>query len=144
MTVIAWDGKSIAADKLVAYGDIERTTEKLVITGTGVLTFTGESTKGLELIEWFKNGRKKGDWPEFQKTDDFAVLIFADSDRVEVFYQESTPDVMKGGFHAWGAGAKYAIGAMAAGKTAEEAVLIANEHCTNCGRGVDSFSLNTE
>jgi hypothetical protein len=139
MTVIAWDGKSIAADKLVAYGDIERTTEKLVMFGTGVLTYTGEVTKGLELTEWFEKGRKKEDWPEFQKTDDYAQLIYADGEHVEVFYQEPTPVVLKGGFHAWGAGAKYAIGAMAAGKTAEEAVIIANDNCTNCGRGVDVF-----
>jgi len=144
MTVIAWDGKSIAADKLEAYGDIERTTDKLERFNEGVLTFTGEATKGIELIEWFEKGRKKENWPEFQKTNDFAVLIYAKGGCVEVFYQESTPVVLRGGFHAWGAGAKYAIGAMAAGKTAEEAVLITNDNCTNCGRGVDSFSLNTE
>ena len=44
-------------------------------------------------------------------------------------------------FAAFGCGGDIAIGAMAAGASAEEAVEIANIHHVECGLGVDVFKL---
>jgi hypothetical protein len=143
MTVIAWDGKTIAADRLVSCGGIIQETKKLYEGVNGcTLSFSGEGAKGLMMVAWFNDGADPDKWPEFQRGDNYVALIVADSQGVDVYYDEPVPTTFTNNFNAWGAGAEFAIGAMAAGKTAEEAVIIANDHCTGCGRGVDVIELN--
>lgn len=142
MSIIAYDGKFIAADKLMSNGDGKSTTQKLFkINNKLFYGFTGAVDSGLLMASWYKNGAKPKEFPEIQKTDNWSrLIVFKNSD---IFYYEQTPFAIPciDKFMAWGSGRDYAIGAMAMGATAVEAVKVAIEHCSSCGIGVDSFSL---
>ena len=142
MTVIAWDGKTLAADKLACRGSIIEITTKLYEGRGGyALSFAGEAPKGMAMVKWFNDGAKPEEWPKFQKDDDFVTLVCASREEVVVYFDQPEPLSFDNKFNAWGAGSPYAIGAMAAGKSAREAVEIANNHCCDCGMGVDSVEL---
>lgn len=143
MTVIAWDGKSIAADKMSARGDLISTVTKMVEGRDGYFVATcGSTIKGLILIDWFNDGAKKEDLPDFQKTDDWVWLIAAKKGELLIYCQEHKPMTIEDQFCAWGSGCEFAIGAMSAGATAYQAVEIASKHCGTCGQGVDVFRLD--
>ena len=90
-------------------------------------------------LEWYKGGcpDKK---PEIEKYDFKAMVIKGG----RIFWYDHTllPFEVTLPFFAIGSGAELAIGAMAAGKSAREAVEIACEHDINCGMGVDVLEVN--
>lgn len=57
MTVIAWDGSALAADKrAVSGGGIARACTKIERHGGSLLGITGDWDTGAEMREWFKAG----------------------------------------------------------------------------------------
>lgn len=142
MSVIAWDGKSIVADKMMTNEGMQSIATKLFKLNSGeIAAFTGDLCEGLALIDWYNNGHKKEDWPEFQTMENFTRMVVATSDGI-VFYDQLPVAVkIQDKFHAWGSGRDYAMGAMSMGATAMEAVEIACKHSIHCGNGVDSFKL---
>ena len=143
MTVIAWDGKTLAADKMTVCGDMGSTVTKIFKPDNSeyILAICGEIAKGLVLVDWFINGQNKEDYPEFQSTDDWARLVCAKKGEILSFEADPIPITIEDDYHAWGTGRDYAMGAMYAGCTAEEAILAANKHSITCGCGVDAFKL---
>lgn len=137
MTVIAWKDGRIAADRQTCMGVLKRETKKLVRDGNHVLAFTGPIDYGLAMIRWKKAGAIPKDFPVTQSQDDYALLIDASFAGVFLYYQTLEAVVQPQPFWAVGEGAQVAIGAMAAGASAREAVLIAQEFCHGCGYGVD-------
>lgn len=143
MSVIAWDGKSIVADKRATCCGMQSTGTKAFRLSDGKIgAFTGDLAHGLILVEWYNNGRDEKSWPEFQKADDYTIFIVADSDGA-VFY-EKQPVALKceDAFHAWGSGRDYAMAAMFVGANAKKAVEVACHYDVYCGNGIDEFSLN--
>lgn len=136
MTVIAWDGKSIAADKQATNIDMRATTTKLKRLESGiVLGWTGGWDYALALVEWFEGKRE---WPKFQEDKDkWSRLIVVENGIARMYEQETVPLIVEDPFMAWGSGRDFAMGAMAMGATAKEAVEVANRFCTSCGLGVD-------
>jgi ATP-dependent protease HslVU (ClpYQ) peptidase subunit len=57
------------------------------------------------------------------------------------FYFEQLPfkQIIEEKFAAWGSGRDFALGALAKGADAIEAVRIASRFCTSCGMGIDSI-----
>ena len=145
MTVIAWDGKYIAADRLAEYCGLGSKVTKLHTSKNGdcVIGFTGGLENGLGLMEWFNNGAVKEEWPDWQKTEDWCRLIIAASDVVFAYERLPYRIVVNEGFAAFGSGRDYALGAMAQGADAIEAVGIASNFCTTCGYGIDAYELET-
>jgi len=141
MTVIAWDGKSIAADRLAVMEGLRRTTSKLHRFNGRVLTFAGEQATGLALVRWYKDGADPAKYPERQKTDDWTRLIVASAGGVEHFERQPFPIRVEDPFSAWGSGRDFALASMYLGRSAEEAVRVACEFDTGCGGGVDVFNL---
>ena len=146
MSVIAFDGKIIAADKQATNNGLKVACTKLMRHNTSfngtqcIIGWTGSIDGGLMLQDWYLAGAKKDDWPKFQSTDDWVRLIVFD---VELFFYETLPVKMRieHPFMAWGHGRSFAMGAMAAGKNAIEAVEIASCLCDSCGCGVTWFSV---
>lgn len=143
MSVIVWDGTTIAADKRGTNADLITVTTKLHKLDSGVvLGWTGTMEHGLGLMEWFKNGAKKEEWPSFQQKDTWTRLIVAHPDGHIVQYeQEPYPQLIESDRCAWGSGRDYAFGAMAMGADAIKAVEVASEFCSSCGNGVTSFKI---
>ena len=143
MTVIAWDGKTLAVDRQCTRGDIKSVRTKLTKISDSIAVATaGDSDRDLILKEWVKNGRKIEDWPAFQKTDTFSQLIVLIGNSIFEYQQEPIGVLVESPFMAWGSGEDFAMGAMEMGATAIQAVEVANRHCPTCGFGVNSISFN--
>jgi 20S proteasome alpha/beta subunit len=143
MTVIAWDGKSLAADRQADDGGIKANVTKIVRLPSGIILATSGTYWHMQyFIQWVSSGCIEEKWPDFQKDEKgFSELIVAEKGRVKLFDQGALPYFLEDPFFAWGSGAKFAMGAMAMGATAKEAVEITNRFSTSCGIGVDVFDI---
>ena len=143
MTVIAWDGKSIAADKRATNYGLHRKTTKLRKLSNGqVIAWVGDQDCGMALSKWYDEGANPDKWPKFQgEKERWAQLIVAHGHRCWQYEREPFAVLVEDPFSAWGSGRDYALAAMLLGKSAKEAVEIASLFDTGCGDGVDVIEL---
>ena len=144
MSVVAWDGKTLAADSQATCEGRKKTVVKLITRGPNLaLAWVGDHEQGLILADWYMKGADPATWPAFQTKDSFTELIVAFDNRC-VFYevlpvaQEVTEP-----FAAWGSGAAIAIGAMAVGASARAAVAAACRFNIWCSEPVRSTSWDS-
>ena len=150
MSIIAWDGTCIAADRRSSNNDFGFVGGKLIEVVRGHVRFivgwTGICENGLALLRWFEQGERETDWPKCQTKEDWCRLIILNMNHNQIVTYEQHPIAQplhpENKFMAWGAGRDFALGAMAAGKTAIEAVEIASQFCNSCGNGVDVFRVD--
>ena len=144
MSIIAWDGKTLAADKRAIHCGLIRTTTKIAKIRDCLCGYDGNAANGEEMMEWFRNGEKIKDFHAAQKDkDDYCgFLIIRPNGEIEKY--ERTPYPIK--FHdpifAIGSGRDYALMAMHLGKTASEAVELTSLFESGCGNGVDCLVLD--
>lgn len=143
MTVIAWDGKTLAADKLSARGGTGYTITKIRRIDNLLVGASGGSDYCAQMLAWIEGGRDIAKFPADQNTkDDFAcVVAVTDGGRVLTYDRTPYPVHIESMPFAIGCGRDCALGAMAAGATAAEAVEITGRFDINCGRGVDMLEL---
>lgn len=138
MTVIAWDGKSICADKQSTCEGMRRTTTKLVTLEDGtVLGAVGNTSTCHLLRDWYISGAKTEDFPKEWEAD----LIVVKNGECFVYEKHSIPIKIEDPFIAFGSGKELALGAMAMGATARQAVEVAIRFCTGCGMGIQECPL---
>ena len=146
MSVIAWDGKSLAADRQGTAGELRMVAPKLwrmtrhdgeiVIIGT-----TGDLSESIVVRDWYVSGADPARWPEFQRTDRWArLVVLSASAWLVTFEREPVAIPVLDPFAAWGSGRDFALGAMAHGASARQAVEIACRLSVFCGMGADEFS----
>lgn len=144
MSIVCWDGKTLVTDRqaTVAGHKFAVTKSKQLSDGT-ILAWTGEHGKGLILAQWYEAGAKAEKWPEFQNENDWCRLIVV-TPNGEVFDYEQQPVAMKveEPVFAFGAGRDFALGALAMGATAREAVEIVCRLSDSCGCGIDEYHVN--
>lgn len=140
MTVIAWDGKTLAADKRLSANGVSLTGTKIYRVGKLLCGLVGSTAAALEMLAWIKGGRKVEDFPEAQREDPTPCVAVVIEKRAVLSY-EGTPYgiAFEDPFTAFGSGREFAIAAMACGKTAAEAVEIACRFETACGNGIDTL-----
>lgn len=141
MTVIAWDGKTLAADTLLTYGDV-RTTGYVKIKDIGdcVYAITGKMNHFEPLMAWHRDGCIVADYPEECK--DTSTLVVVDKRSGECMSYICSPyPCISEGVDAWGCGMVMAFGAMYAGASAAEAVQICIDHCDGVGGTVMSVTV---
>lgn len=138
----------LVADRQISYSNITdgETTKIVKRKKDGALCgTTGVTTLGAQFKRWFLAGGK-GDYPHSLKItenpDDQATafIIYPDGKVIDYTpsgWYEKTID----GFFAEGSGFELALGAMAAGKNAKEAVLIAAGFDKNTGGSIDVLEL---
>jgi len=146
MSVVAWDGKTLAADRQGTHGDFpgEYPKSRKIQQGIHyghVVAWTGDLDRCEALARWYEEGANIEKLPQFQKSEDWCQLIVADSKSVKWYQREGIYFYANTPFMAWGCGRDLAIGAMAHGASAEEAVKIAINHNIYCGFGVDKYDL---
>lgn len=139
LSCVAWDGKAIAADKQATGSGLRHKTTKLRRIGTGeVLAWTGDQDSAEMVAHWYERGADPEKWPECQRDkESWARLIVATTAGVKVFERQPIATAVENEFMAWGSGRDYAMGAMARGATAQEAVEIAMKFDNGCGLGID-------
>lgn len=129
MTTIAWDGATVAADSLVIGPSSIRSTaaQKLRVVGDTVYGMTGAFALFDPLVAWHRAGAVPDQFPNLYGETDWTLIVIDGGDAV--FYGPTPyPDASKAAPpQAWGSGWEVAMGALLAGKSAAEAVVIAME-----------------
>jgi hypothetical protein len=142
MTVIAWDGKSVAVDKQGNFGELRQATTKFKKLPTGeVLLWGGTAENGIAMADWYARGADPKDFPPEQRTDSWSRLVVVAKDKVLHYEQMPIPQRIEDSFCAWGSGRDFALGALAMGADARKAVEVACRFCTSCGIGIDVIEL---
>lgn len=155
MTVVVWDGKTLATDRQANDGSMKWEAEKAwyvtykvekymksatnsvpvnkhaIISGIGVLGSI------LKMRDWFVSG---ADPAKLDVQPNSAELIVVSEKGLAVWSTNGTSVELSAPM-AFGEGREYALGAMAMGAKAEEAVQIANEYSLHCGKGVSCYTL---
>lgn len=142
MTTIAWDGSTLAADRRVNFGGVtDAKTTKIVQRADGALAASsGSSSLGAAFKRWFLDG-ENGERPALDKGTENASGLIIRPSGVLIVHDVSGWYEAEAGFYALGSGWEIALGAMAMGATAEQAVRVAAKFDGNTGGDVDTLSL---
>ena len=140
VSIVAWDGKTIVADKQATCADMRFSTTKLRRIGSGeVLAIIGLESAGQMLMSWYEDGADPEKWPKCQEDkEDWVRLVVASKTGCKVYERHPVAMPIEDSFMAWGSGRDYAMGAMAEGANARRAVEVAMKFNTACGMGIDS------
>jgi hypothetical protein len=135
VTTVAWKNGQLAADKKL---DQWMTTCKIFKLPNGAhLSGSGNFDDIIEIAAWFNAGCPPESIPQYSGDDTDLLIMEADGS----CYWLTDPFLRKmkitEAYYAIGSGSKVALGAMAAGKSAKDAVIIASKHDVNTGNGVD-------
>lgn len=131
MTTIASDGKCMVSDGYITAGDtvVETNRRKVFKLKSGdLIGFAGNGYNWESVIEYFN--RKDCDWPKIVGTQ--QILFLCKKSGKLFLYDQDGRSFERTGNVSIGSGWHFAIGAMDAGKSPEEAVQIA------CNRDVHS------
>jgi ATP-dependent protease HslVU (ClpYQ) peptidase subunit len=142
MTVIAWDGRTLAADKQSTSYGMRRTTTKIYRVSDGLIAISGSGCHGHALFAWFKGDRDLATWPR-QTGEDFGSIVHITKAGVRVYAGDlpAHGEPIHDKFIAFGAGRDYAMAAMHLGCDARRAVEVACVFDTSCGMGIDTLEL---
>lgn len=139
MTTVAWDGKTLAADRLslgggTRFGEVT----KIAKSPNGILVgAAGHLTATAGFLRWVK-GDMKGKKPPLNNST--AMVIYPNG-TVEL-HDENGYSSIEADYVAIGSGEDYAIAAMTLGHTAKEAVEVAIKVSTTSGGGIDCLTLD--
>jgi 20S proteasome alpha/beta subunit len=145
MTIIVWDGTTLAADRLASRQGHASTVDKLFRLDNGELAaFTGDYREGARLLYWYLHGREHADYPKplTGNGDVPATLIVAGLDGFVTIYEGPIGMRIYDRVAAFGSGRDYAYGAMSMGADAYTAAMVACQHEVNCGMGVMALPLH--
>ena len=144
MTVIAWDGRSVAADTQCSSGGYLSPipARKIIKRGEFVYGIAGWSAWFEAWIKWHETGAHPACVPtsgvDAEQSGNFLVFqagkAFSCSAQMPYLQEVGAPD-------AWGSGCDFAIGAMHAGADARQAVEIAIACSPSCGGSIDVIEL---
>lgn len=143
MSVVAWDGNVLATDRMANDGSLKWESSKawyVVSKQTGkicIVSGVGMLAHILEMRDWFRDSGNPEDLNIPKQT---AELIVVDDEGLAVYSYNGT-SVRLSAPMAFGEGREYALGAMAVGADATQAVHVANEYSLHCGKGVECFTI---
>ncbi len=143
MTIIAWDGKMLAADKLSNASGLKRTTTKIWRVNGHLVGASGIASRGRELVAWWADGADPAKMPAWQHHEsDWVDLLVITPDRQILKYERAVlPIIYEDAQFAMGSGRDFALAAMHLGCSAAEAVEVASRFQTDCGHGCDTLEF---
>jgi len=147
MSTIAYDGKSIAFETQCGYGNrIDPYAWEKVRKIEGSVNYAFAGGVGMtdivdEFIDWITNG---GEYPKLclDRADDSTFIAVTHDGELHEFERRDQPALKTRKIDAFGSGAMYAMGAMHAGASAHDAVLIASKCDPYSNDDVRSFDLD--
>lgn len=143
MTVIAWDGTTLAADKLGVWDGMKVTLRKIEVARGHLVGIAGHSGKSEELLAWFKNGAVPSELPDFQRGVDWCPMIIINPlGHVYIYENAALPARLYNDKVAVGSGREVAVTAMHLGLDAANAVRVCGELLNGCGNGYDTLTLS--
>lgn len=135
MTTVAWDGHTMAADTLLAASNVrDGAFTKIVKRKDGALCgCAGAAAKAYGFHKWFLAGEKR-EHPCIGE-EGFNALVVR-PDKQLMLYDQVGRFEFKSKYTAIGTGFEIALGAMAVGGSAADAVSAAMEHDSNTGGSI--------
>lgn len=137
MSIVVWDGKTLAVDRGSTDGatiwevNKLRTFKDFGLVGVGTAMDVGRMT------DWYLNGCHADRFPYGSS---HSRLLVCRNGKLFEYNNSSLPTVYDHNQKvAFGAGKDFAYGALAMGATAAQAVTIACKYSTSCGHGVDTY-----
>lgn len=143
MTTIVWDGKTLAADRLVSAGGVRDGEVSKIVKRKkdGALAGgAGPATMVAAFHRWFLKG-EKGERPALRSGDTNASCFIIRPDRTIDVHEELGWFPLKAKTYAVGSGYELAYGAIALGAHAVEAIQVAMERDTGSGGAIDALEL---
>lgn len=142
VTVVAWDGVTLAADKMAVMAGQKYPVTKIHEVNGVLVGIAGNLGRGRALVEWLRAGANPETYPRATQDDEWVTMLAVGKDCV-VWQYENGPHPIKveRAIHAIGSGRDYAITALLLGKTAAQSVAIASELSADCGMGCDTLTL---
>lgn len=149
MTTIAWDGKTLAADRRATYGNLKASVTKIFrLEASGptrcwsfedvmLFAWSGSFQDGLAIREYMEGNQHCGVPKPELKEDSGSGLIITYDRRLFRLENRLVRIPIREEFTAVGSGRDFAIAAMACGKGAAEAVELAARFDAWTGDGVD-------
>lgn len=135
MTTVAFKDGVLAVDRCTSHGGLRyQTDQKLLRRGPWWYAITGDLAAGLCFVDWHEAGRPY--WPCPLNEDVQVVAFNVETGEIGVWEAPGAFIRSVDKFEAWGSGSHLAIGAMAAGASAAEAVKIAAAWDEGTGFGV--------
>lgn len=134
MSVVVYDGKTLAADTLAISAGLGFKVSKMLISDGTACAWTGDHALGIRLAQWYFDGADPATFPNKDiKDDEWCRLIVADQYGCEFYEVQPVPIRVLDPFAAWGSGRDFALGALAMGASAKEAVEVACRFSIECG-----------
>jgi len=141
MSVIAWDGKKLAADKRACLGTLIRTTTKIFRVGDALCAYAGDADGGEEMLAWFRAGAPPNGFPVSQRDENWSGLLVIRKGEILKYERTPFPVRFEDGAFAIGCGRDFALAAMHLGHDAVKAVEVAIALDSGCGNGIDVLEL---
>ncbi len=139
MTTIAYDGKTVAADRLMFDGQFASECTKLFKLPDGSLyAGAGRCSDTIAVRTWIECGMPEDCVPEI--ADDASLYLLVQKDGATLFENTLIPIPINPPY-AIGSGSAMAMAAMKLGKTAKQAVECASGLDVYTGRGVDAMKV---
>jgi 20S proteasome alpha/beta subunit len=144
VSVIVWDGKSLAADRQWTAGNLIRTTTKIWKHGDVLMGGSGTLTHVEALRNWVLGGMLPAKFPDLKCDQNYVPHFWLINRNGAVAKFEDTPYPMtlRDPFFAEGSGRDFAYGALEMGADAARAVEIACKYDTSCGGGIDVLTFD--
>jgi hypothetical protein len=151
MTTIAWDGKTLACDRLAISNGLGRTCCKLFDCGNCVYAGSGQLAEVIECADWLRAGAPEGAArPTFEENDIIGIVVVKRGAKVTgltpggaYFVAGKRPvfEPIHEAQAATGSGRDFAISAMAFGQDARSAIVFAMRYDLATGIGIDAYDL---
>ena len=138
MTIIAYRAGMLAADSLETSGDVRTGyVPKIFRVNGGLIGFSGARPAIDAVLGWLHGGER----PEGLGPDDLAALLIQPDGSAWEMTSALVPFRVPGEFAAIGGAWRLAVGAMAFGANAVEAVKVAIDLNVNCGGPIRWMTL---
>jgi len=141
MTVICWDGKTLAADKRATSEGFVYACTKIFRIGDRLLGFAGDAARAGEFRAWFEDGCDPAKYPKNDDEDASYFMAVRRDGTIERYESRGWPIIVEEKQFACGYGRDYAIAAMYLGCDAVQAVEVACRFNESCGNGVDTLQF---
>ena len=142
MTVIAWDGRTLAADKMCCAAGYGYTVTKIHRLRDGSLAaFTGDGDHAMSLLDWLNGAMDPRAYPDPQKDNDTSAFVVRPDGLCWSYGKTAYPQRMEDKFYAAGHGRDFALAAMHCGLSARDAVELTCKLDVFCGNGVDAMEI---
>lgn len=141
MTVIVWDGTTLAADKRGMTGGLTYRVTKIMRQGDTLIGISGHLGHGLAVADWLAGGRDPAKYPAVEGDDRSYVLVVHRDGLLERFEGSRYPIVVAERYHAIGGARDFAVAALYLGRNAHEAVAVACALSAECGDGIDTLTF---